>query len=279
MDFMNYLGLAWKVGGRYFFFAGIAYLLYYVVWKKNFSKNKIQLRYPKPADYRREIGFSVLTILIFSAVPFIMLNNDSIRVHTTYYKDIHQHGLLYFYLAFPIMFFMHDTYFYWMHRLMHHPKLFKTFHLLHHRSVNPSPWAAYAFHPLEAIVEVGIVVIFLFTIPIHLLHLGLFFIFMIIYNVYGHLGWELYPKKFSRNRIGKWINTSVSHNQHHQHFKGNYGLYTLTWDRWMGTIRKDYETKFEEVKKKQTGLVQNVESKPRAGKESAAALFIEGKPM
>lgn len=58
----------------------------------------------------------------------------------------------------------------------------------------------------------------------------------------------MYPKNFSRHWLGRWINTSISHNQHHQYFKDNYGLYTLIWDRLFGTIRKDYEEKFEEVK-------------------------------
>jgi sterol desaturase/sphingolipid hydroxylase (fatty acid hydroxylase superfamily) len=40
----------------------------------------------------------------------------------------------------------------------------------------------------------------------------------------------------------------VNHNLHHQYFKGNYGLYFLFWDRMMGTIRNDYDERFEEVK-------------------------------
>lgn len=142
---------------------------------------------------------------------------------------------------------IHDTYFYWMHRLMHHPKLFKLFHLIHHKSSNPSPWAAYSFHPFEAVIESLIFVVFLFTIPIHSVHLMLFFIFSLIYNVYGHLGFELYPKGFSTHWLGKWINTSVSHNMHHQYFKGNYGLYFTLWDRLMGTMNKKYDQMFNEV--------------------------------
>jgi len=126
--------------------------------------------------------------------------------------------------------------------------LFNIFHLVHHKSTNPSPFAAYAFHPLEAILEAGIFVVFLFTLPVHFYHLFFFFLFMIIYNVYGHLGWELYPKGFSKHWLGKWINTSVNHNLHHQYFKGNYGLYFLFWDRLMGTIRPDYDEKFEAAK-------------------------------
>ena len=69
-----------------------------------------------------------------------------------------------------------------------------------------------------------------------------------VYNVYGRLGYEVYPKEFSRAWLGRWINTSVNHNQHHQFFNGNYGLYFLWWDRWMGTLRTDYDRQFDDVK-------------------------------
>ena len=62
------------------------------------------------------------------------------------------------------------------------------------------------------------------------------------------MGWELYPKGFNTTQIGRWVNTAVAHNQHHKYFKGNYGLYTLFWDRVMGTIRTDYDAAFDQVK-------------------------------
>jgi lathosterol oxidase len=149
------------------------------------------------------------------------------------------------------MLLIHDTYFYWTHRAMHSPALYKWFHKVHHLSTNPSPWAAYAFHPIEAVVEAGIVVVLTFVIPVHPLSISLFLLIMMIYYVYGHLGYELYSKRFSGSRFGRWINTSVNHNQHHQFFAGNYGLYFLWWDRWMGTVREDYDKQFEEVKTRQ----------------------------
>ena len=236
------------IGSRYMILATIAFLVAYILLRRFILSKKIQQRFPGINDYAREIGFSTLTIFIMAFIPFLVLGVPAVAKHTTFYTDIDQYGQLYFFLAFPLMAFMHDTYFYWMHRLMHHPRLFNLFHLVHHRSTNPSPFAAYAFHPLEAILEAGIFVVFLFTLPVHKYHLFFFFLFMIVYNVYGHLGWELYPKGFSRHWLGKWINTSVNHNMHHQYFKGNYGLYFLFWDRLMGTIRKDYEEKFEAVK-------------------------------
>lgn len=238
------------IGSRYLIIAGIAFIIFYILLNRAIRKKKIQEKFPAIKDYTREIIFSILTVFVMAFIPSLVLGSPEMARQTKFYTDINQYGILYFVLAFPLMAIMHDTYFYWMHRLMHHPSIFKFVHLIHHKSTNPSPFAAYAFHPLEAIVEAGIFIVFVFTIPVHLFHLLFFFLFMILYNVYGHLGWELYPKGFSKHRLGKWINTSVNHNQHHQYFKGNYGLYFLFWDRVMGTIRKDYDERFEEVKSK-----------------------------
>jgi Delta7-sterol 5-desaturase len=250
MTWQKFTWLLLDNADKYFLIAAPAFLIFYVLLKKKIVHQKIQPKFPKSKDYWREIFFSTLSIIIFSVPPLLMLYSNRIRPHTTFYSDPMDYGPTYLLLAFPIMIILHDAYFYWIHRLMHHPLLFRWFHLVHHKSSNPSPWAAYAFHPLEAILESLIFVIFLFTIPVNSIHLSLFFVFSLVYNVYGHLGFELYPKGFSRHWLGKWINTSVCHNQHHQYFRGNYGLYFTFWDRMMGTLRKDYDQAFDEVKNK-----------------------------
>jgi len=234
-------------GSRYFILAGIFFYTFYVLLYKTNKHKKIQKNIPSNRDYVREISFSIFTLIIFSLIPTIFIGNPDIAAGTLLYKKIEEKGWVYFILIFPVMIFLHDTYFYWTHRLMHHKSIFKIFHLVHHKSTNPSPWAAYAFHPFEALVEAGIFVIFLYVLPMHQIHFFVFFFFTILYNVYGHLGWELNPKDFNQSRIGKWINTSVSHNQHHQYFKGNYGLYLLFWDRMMGTIREDYDETYKRI--------------------------------
>src|ERR1700756_667535 len=117
LDFLTLIGL------RYFIVAGFAFLICYVLLRKKISPKKIQLRFPENKDYQREIFFSVCTILIFSLVPTLMLLTP-VRQYTQYYTNISDHSRLYFWLAFPLMFILHDTYFYFTHRLMHHPKLF-----------------------------------------------------------------------------------------------------------------------------------------------------------
>lgn len=250
MNWDYFLTAFQKISSRYFIVALIGFLIFYVIFRRTFFYRKIQQKFPANSDYIRELGFSLITMFIFSSI-IVILNSPSIIIYTTRYQSINEYGWFYYFSVFPILFIMHDLYFYIMHRIMHHPSLFKYIHLVHHKSTNPSPWAAYAFHPLEAIIEQGIVIIFYFTLPIHISHLAIFFLFSIIYNVYGHLGYELYPKGFNKSWFGKWINTSINHNQHHQFFKGNYGLYTLIWDRLFGTIRKDYDGQFENVSKRQ----------------------------
>lgn len=224
---------------RYMFFATLAFLLFYVVLKRPLWFRKIQKRLPRLSDYRRDILYSVISMAIFGTMATVALYAFK-DVNHVYKAPIEGWGAVWFYASFLWMLALHDTYFYWAHRLMHLKPVYRRVHLVHHRSTNPSPWTAYAFHPLEAFVEAGIIFVIAFTLPVHILAVILFFIFQIAYNVYGHLGFELYPPGFHRTRLGQWINTSVSHNQHHSRNSGNFGLYFLYWDRAMGTLRADY---------------------------------------
>jgi Delta7-sterol 5-desaturase len=250
MDWSKIIDILLENARNYFLTAGSAFIIFYIILRKRIEFKKIQSKFPQNKDYRREIFYSIISIIIFSFPPMFMLFNDNIRPHTQYYSVISEHSKLYFFSAFVLMIFIHDAYFYWLHRLMHNKFLFKFVHLIHHKSTNPSPWAAYAFHPIEAVLESGIFVLLLFIMPLQDWHLIVFFICSLIYNVYGHLGFELYPKGFSKNWFGKWINTSVNHNMHHHYFEGNFGLYFTFWDRLMGTIRPDYDEQYDHVKNK-----------------------------
>ena len=236
---------------RYLVVAGIFFLLYYVIFRQRWIFKKIQSKFPTRKDYLREIKFSLISMSIFVLVAWVMLRS-SVSQFTLRYDLIEAYGWDYWLLSIILMIFIHDTYFYWTHRVMHHPKIYRQIHAIHHKSRNPSPWAAFAFHPIEGVITAGVIVPISLLIPFHSSALMVFLLFMMIYNAYGHLGYELYPKNFNKTIIGKWINTSVSHNQHHQKFNGNYGLYFLFWDRWMGTLRNDYDADFNEINLKKT---------------------------
>jgi Delta7-sterol 5-desaturase len=243
---------------RYFILALIAYILFYVVKKESWRFRRIQQKFPMSKDYLREILYSIATTFIFAIIGYLIFATPFVK-YTQMYLDFQEYGTGYFVLSILMMIVVHDTYFYWTHWLMHRKSVYRFVHRVHHLSTNPSPWAAMAFHPAEAVIEGLVIVVIALSFPFHPLAIGLFLLFMMIYNVYGHLGYELYPKGFSRTAVGKWINTSVNHNMHHQQFTGNFGLYFLFWDRIMGTLQTTYDEKFDEVQSQKSPTV-NVSS-------------------
>jgi lathosterol oxidase len=66
-------------------------------------------------------------------------------------------------------------------------------------------------------------------------------------NVFGHMGYEFFPKGFASHKILKWHNTATNHNMHHRFVKCNYGLYFNIWDRMMKTNHPKYEEIYDEV--------------------------------
>lgn len=261
MDFPyadKFLFEIWRIARDYFVFASSTFFLFYIVLKKPMWYRKIQQKMPSIYDYRRDIFFSMITMIIGATV--VVLTFYVGHGYNNLYYNISDHSIAYFVFTFFWMFFLHDTYFYFMHRAMHHPILFKYVHLIHHKSTNPSPWTAYAFHPLEAILELAILPLIAFTLPAHTSAIIFFFVFQIMYNVYGHLGFEVLPKDFNTNWFGKWLNTSTAHNLHHHKFKGNYGLYFLFWDRLLGTVREDYDTTFTKVTSRSKEVIDQPEN-------------------
>lgn len=238
-----------SVAASYFAFAGFAFVLFYLLDIPFLRRLKIQQRKPKLADYVREIGFSLSTIAIYAAIFYLIFETNLKNYSLLYFKK-EQYPTWWYWVAFPLVILLFDAYFYFTHRLLHHPFLFKTVHIIHHRSSNPTPWSAFSFHPIEAMVLGVFKVLIIFCLPIMPIHLTVFFIHFVFIDVYGHLGFELIMKRITESPFASWWNTSVAHNMHHQYFKGNYGIYTLWWDKLFGTLRKDYDEKYEQVFKK-----------------------------
>ena len=243
--FNQWLQILQGMGVRYILFTGFLFLTFYIIFYKKIFWKKIQLKSPKQTQIKRELKNSILTIMIFSAEATIFW--IWIAPHSLLYHPTLQFGVPYLLFSTILILFLHDTYFYWTHRFMHHKKIYKYIHKVHHQSTNPTPFTSYSFHPLETMLEALITPILAFLLPINYYQFIGFLIFQLIFNIYGHLGYEIFPKRFHKTAIGKWISTSIAHNMHHQYFNGNYGLYFLFWDRLMGTIHPKYDEKYEEI--------------------------------
>jgi lathosterol oxidase len=231
---------------RFFLFAGSIYLVFYVWKKKDLFYLKIQQRFPDKEYVIREIKYSFLTVFIFGLVIVPVMWASKNRWTLVYYP-VDKYGYPYFFFSAILMIFLHDAYFYWTHRMLHWKPLFKHVHKIHHLSLNPTPFSSYAFHPVEALVEISIVPLIVFTIPYHVYALYFFTAYTLFMNVAGHMGYEFFPKGFASNRILKWHNTATNHNMHHRFVKCNYGLYFNIWDRIMKTNHPRYEEIYDEV--------------------------------
>lgn len=231
---------------RYLIPASLAWLFFWVILKNRLFHRIIQLKKQHQKKIWFEIKYSLSTVLIFSMVGLLIVNFEKAGL-TQIYEDIGTYGWIWFVLSFPILIVLHDAYFYWIHRLMHHPLLFEHVHLIHHRSNNPSPWAAYAFHPIEALLEAGIYFLIVFLIPAHPIILFSFLVMMILRNVLSHLGIELFSQKFIKNKWINWNLTTTHHDLHHKKSNVNYGLYFTWWDRWMSTEDNHYADTFESI--------------------------------
>jgi sterol desaturase/sphingolipid hydroxylase (fatty acid hydroxylase superfamily) len=222
---------------------------YLVFWKWRPAWLRGRRIQPSDPDRRRilsEFAYSLGTVVIFSAVGTALALAHRAGL-TQIYSRVADRGWPYFGLSIVAALLVHDAYFYWTHRLLHWRPLFRLAHHVHHRSTSPTPWAAYAFHPIEAAIQAGIYVLIVFALPMHPLSLSLFLVYMIVRNVLGHLGFEVWPSWFSRHPLTRWHLTPTHHDLHHRYGAGHYGLYFSFWDDWAGTNRPDFLETYDAV--------------------------------
>ena len=66
--------------------------------------------------------------------------------------------------------FIHEVGFYFAHRLLHWPPLYRIAHKVHHRNTNPGPWSGLSMHPIEHVIYFSTILLF-FLIPSHPIHM------------------------------------------------------------------------------------------------------------
>jgi sterol desaturase/sphingolipid hydroxylase (fatty acid hydroxylase superfamily) len=262
------IGSSVALGFRYLLFAGVAWLLCYVIFRRRWLHRKIIARFPAGSEIRRELKYSILSLLIFGLVGAATVVAGRLGWTQLYWR-IDQHGWTWFWLSIGCVVLLHDAYFYWTHRLMHHPRLFRLFHRVHHLSTNPSPWASYAFSPLEAFVQAGIFPLAALVMPLHPLAFLIFMLVQITYNVLGHTGYEYHPRWFMNTPLKRLFNTPTNHIMHHETMRGNYGIYFNVWDRLMRTNHVDYEKRFCEVTSRPRSDRDNAETSADAARADA----------
>lgn len=241
--------------GRYLIAALLVSGAVWLLRRTSWASRKIQAREATMTDFHREFAASARTVLVYVVVSVLMVWGFRNGVYQRYAGDTGAATQL-AYLAAIVL--AHDTYFYWAHRAMHHPRLFKTFHRFHHKTVTPTAWAAYSFAIPEAAVMAAFMPAWLWVVPTPEPVIFAFLAIMILRNAMQHAGLELHARGWASHPVLKWISTTTHHDLHHAgSFNHNFGFYFTWWDKMMGTEHPDYVATFDRV----TGRAQ---AKPSA---------------
>ena len=146
-----------------------------------------------------------------------------------------------FWLQIFICIIIEDFFFYWGHRLLHHPLLYNKIHKIHHSLYNVIH-ISYAYaHPLEFILANLVPMalsLFIFQNYIHIVTFTGFVFLRTLETAEGHSGYEFIYSIFA---IFPFSNDSVYHDFHHLKNMGNYGSFFRIWDTIFGTNEYFYE--------------------------------------
>ena len=148
------------------------------------------------------------------------------------YEDRNSFGFLYYLFSFILIIALHDTFFYWTHRLLHIPWVYQKIHSQHHQSKTPTALSAYNFSIGEGFLHFMFLPLVLLFFPFHIDVVLFFLYFHSIYNLVIHSGINVVS---GNNMFISLLAANNHHDIHHEKNRGNFGLYFNFWDKIMNT--------------------------------------------
>jgi Delta7-sterol 5-desaturase len=215
------------------------FLIFWVFKRPWMDKYRVAPIGTHKAKPLQEIFYALTnTYVVYGLISVTLFLVAKTTGHSMVYMDIAKYGWPYAIASFFIILFAYDTGFYWAHTLMHKSRaVYKVTHATHHKFINVTPFAAYAFHFGEAGIAAVTLITILLVMPWHPMVFLTYVVFSIAYNGLLHLGYDLFPKSWRNHPALKWMNTTTHHIYHHQIPNCNYGFVTTVWDKWMKTER------------------------------------------
>lgn len=129
-----------------------------------------------------------------------------------------------------LTFFASWTHFYFVHRLLHVPAVYRVAHALHHKNNNPQPWSGISMHPLEHLLYFSVFAIF-WWIPAHP-------VLIIMLGFFQGIGPAISHSGFKEVRLGQRFRLASGdpfHQLHHKYYEVNYGNQPAPFDKLFGT--------------------------------------------
>lgn len=231
---------------RYVTFAFSVWFILWVLLAALMRGRKIREASPEHRQLAKEFLFSIRSIMVFSTIGI----GVTLLARAGLYplaRLAESWGPLWFGFSLVAMVVAHDAYFYWTHRLMHDPRLFRRVHRRHHLSNNPSPFTAYSFDVPEAVLMVAFTVLWPLVFPAPWEVTSLFVIHQIFRNTLLHCGYELMPMRRNGKPWLDFLTTTTHHDLHHGQAGYNYAAWFTWWDRWMGTEHPEHHARYAEA--------------------------------
>lgn len=225
----------------YFAAAGGLYAFYRLRPSSSFALNAAD-RTPAKIwnSIRNDVVLSVLSSGIFAFCAALMTSAFE-QGHTRLYLESDRYGFWYLGVSLVLVILLQDTYFYFTHRLAHHPKCYKWLHQGHHHFKNPTPWTAFSFDPAEALIQAIYLMGVVFIIPMHFSVLCAVVLVMTLGALIHHFGFRLFEDSAFGKWLGGWMVGPLHHWMHHRKYTAHYSLYFTFWDKVMGTQQEGYE--------------------------------------
>lgn len=141
--------------------------------------------------------------------------------------------------------------FYWIHRLLHWPPLYRLAHSLHHRNVNIGPWTGLSMHPVEHVLYFSSILVH-FLVPSHPAHVLFHFYVQALNPAFSHSGFEgMYVADRKRMDSGDFF-----HQLHHRYFECNYGTAEMPWDCLFGSFHDGTQAATEATRERRRRMYE-----------------------
>ena len=247
------LGLFLIIFVRYLIVSGVYHQFFHHWLKKTYRNRFLNTSTLKTKQLKKEIYQSAISAVIFTVLGMGMIILWQ-RGHTAIYTSLDAYPVWYTVLSVLLVLIIQDTFYYWIHRWMHLPRVYRWIHKEHHMSLRTSAFTAFSFHPLESLLQAVVLPLLVVWLPLHIGVILLILTVMTFSATINHGGVEIYSAKWARSWVTKWLIGAAHHDDHHKKFHYNYGLYFTFWDHWMGTEAPDFKERFEKLTAKEEAV-------------------------